>query len=210
MADSADFNEMMRRAVQLNARLYKGWIDLSVEYMRGLAEVFGGESVAADAGDVAADATEAVAGAIVLEADEGAAASGAFLVTNDLGRKLVCDLVASDFVNAQGERVRAQVSFQPDRFELAPGQQQVVTARTKIDGKLAAGVAYTGDFAIKGLDGYTVPAVLRRTHPPVESPITRVTVETATKTAGSAQETRTTQTSKTSSARKRGATKPRK
>jgi hypothetical protein len=183
VADAPEITEMMRRAVQLNARLYKGWIDLSVDYMRGLAEIFGDAPTVSSSGasmhgsDVSD--VELNGGAVVLESSEGEQARAAFLVTNDLGRVLTCELMSSEFVARTGERVPADVSFEPAKFQLAPGQQQVVQVATKLDGRLQPGVAYSGTFAIRGLDGYTVAAVLRRTHAAVDSPISTIVNEAA-------------------------------
>ena len=124
------------------------------------------------------------AGAVVLEANEGESARAAFLVTNELGRVLTCDLLSSEFTTRTGEPVKVDVSFEPAKFQLAPGQNQVVQVAVKMDRRLQPGVAYSGSFAIRGLDGYTVAAVLRRTHSTVESPITAMTHEEAERHAG--------------------------
>lgn len=162
MADGLDLSEMVRRTVQANARFYKGWLDLSLEYFRGISEIFGGPVSGAPASAVAE--TDTGAGVLVLEGEEGATVRGAFLVTNDLGRNVMCELVTSEFADSSGASVRAKTTFEPPRVQLAPGAQRVVTAAIVIDGRLAAGVAYTGEFSIKGMDGFAVPVVLRRQH----------------------------------------------
>jgi hypothetical protein len=171
MADGLDLSELVRRTVQANARLYKGWVDLSLEYFRHITEIFGGAPDAASQ----MEGLETGAGALVLEGEAGTPASGAFLVTNDLGRTIKCELVASDFKDADGNTIPAKTTFEPATFDLAPGEQRVVRATLPIDGKLTAGVAYSGAFAIKGLDGFSVPAVVRRQHRAEESPIDRMT-----------------------------------
>lgn len=170
MADGLDLSELVRRTVQANARFYKGWVDLSLEYFRHITEIFGG--VAETASQV--EDLETGAGALVLEGEAGTAASGAFLVTNDLGRSIKCELIATDFRDSDGNAIRAKTTFEPTTFDLAPGEQRVVRATLPIDGKLTAGVAYSGAFAIKGLDGFSVPAIVRRQHRAEESPIDRV------------------------------------
>jgi hypothetical protein len=170
MADGLDLSELMRRTVQANARFYKGWVDLSLEYFRGITEIFGGAAESA----AQAETLETGAGALVLEGEADTAASGAFLVTNDLGRTIRCELVATEFKDSDGNAIAARTSFEPAAFDLAPGEQRVVRATLPIDGKLAAGVAYAGAFAIKGMDGFSVPAVVRRQHRVEESPIDRV------------------------------------
>ncbi len=170
MADGLDLPELVRRTVQANARFYKGWVDLSLEYFRHITEIFGGvPETASQVEDL-----ETGVGALVLEGEVGTAASGAFLVTNDLGRTIKCELIATDFKDSDGNAMRAKTTFEPDSFDLAPGEQRVVRATLPIDGKLTAGVAYTGAFAIKGLDGFSVPAVVRRQHRAEESPIDRM------------------------------------
>jgi hypothetical protein len=171
MADGLDLSELVRRTVQANARLYKGWVDLSLEYFRHITEIFGGAPDAASQ----MEGLETGAGALVLEGEAGTPASGAFLVTNDLGRTIKCELVASDFKDPDGNTIPAKTTFEPATFDLAPGEQRVVRATLPIDGGLTAGVAYSGAFAIKGLDGFSVPAVVRRQHRAEESPIDRMT-----------------------------------
>jgi hypothetical protein len=162
MAEGPDVSEILRRTVQANARLYKGWVDISLDYWRGMGEIFG---VAPPSGPDATATEEAdETGMVVLEAEAGATARGAFLVTNDLGRTVRCDLVASDITGPQGAAAGTKVTFDPPNFELAPGEQRVVTATTIVDGTLAAGAAYTGTISIRGMDGFSVPFVLRRTH----------------------------------------------
>lgn len=170
MADGLDLSELVRRTVQANARFYKGWVDLSLEYFRHITEIFGG--VPEPASQV--EDLETGAGALVLEGEAGTAASGAFLVTNDLGRTIKCELIATGFRDSDGNAIPAKTTFEPATFDLAPGEQRVVRATLPIDGKLTAGVAYSGAFAIKGLDGFSVPAVVRRQHHAEESPIDRM------------------------------------
>jgi hypothetical protein len=181
MADGLDLSELMRRTVQANARFYKGWVDLSLEYFRGVAEIFGGAPESA----APADEHETGAGALVLEGEAGTSASGAFLVTNDLGRTIKCELVATDFQDSDGNRVAAKATFEPAAFDLAPGEQRVVRATLTIDGTLTAGVAYAGGFAIKDMDGFSVPAVVRRRHTVEDSPIDRVAAQAEEKPAAS-------------------------
>lgn len=163
MADGPDISEILRRTVQANARLYKGWVDISLDYWRGLGEIFG---VAPPVGgdDLAGTGATDDSGMVVLEAEAGATARGAFLVTNDLGRTVRCDLVASDVTGRDSAGAAVRITFDPPMCELAPGEQRVVTASAVVDDSLAAGAAYTGTVSIRGMDGYSVPFVLRRTH----------------------------------------------
>jgi len=160
MADTLDVTEIVRRAVQANAKFYKGWLDLSLEYVRAISEIFG-ETATATPG---AEGPETGAGVLVLEGEAGSTVRGAFLVTNDLGRNLSCEFVVSEFADPDGATLRAKAAFEPAAIELEPGEQQVVRVTIPVDSTLTPGVAYTGEIAIKGLDGFTVPVVLRRLH----------------------------------------------
>ena len=203
MADELDLPEIMRRTVQANAKLYKGWVDLSLDYFRAVADIFGG--VPEPASSPAASAGQN-AGAVVLEGEESTSASAAFLVTNDLGRKIECALVATDFRDSDGNTVRAKPSFEPAKFELSPGQQAIVNVTVPIDRKLTEGVAYSGEIAIQGMDGFSVPAVIRRRHVVESSPIDRVSADEA-KPAASGQKSETAARSKTRTAASRKAKK---
>jgi hypothetical protein len=163
MADGMDLSEIVKRTVQANAKFYKGWMDLSLDYFRGISEIFGGVQQASSPSSPM-DEVDMRAGVLVLEGDEGSTVRSAFLVTNDLGRNVVCDLVASEFVNPSGGKVRASATFEPAQFELAPGEQRIVQVVIPIDSTLAEGFGYTGEFAIKGMQGFSVPVVLRRLH----------------------------------------------
>lgn len=176
MTDELDLSGIVRRTVQANAKLYKGWVDISLEYFRSVADIFGGVPEAAPS---PAESLGDNAGAVVLEGEESTSASAAFLVTNDLGRKLQCVLVASDFRDADGNRIAAKLAFEPAKFELSPGQQGVVQVSVPIDRKLAEGVAYSGEISVEGMDGFSVPAVIRRRHAVELSPIDRVAEDEA-------------------------------
>jgi hypothetical protein len=168
MADGLDLSEIVRRTIQANAKFYKGWVDLSLEYFRGITEIFGG-SVNAPTQTETPDA-DAGAGVLIMEGEDGAAVGSAFLVTNDIGRPIPCEIVASEFTDPAGARVHVKAAFDPQKFELAPGEQRVVKAQVTIDGRLTPGTAYNGEFGILGLPGFSVPVVLRRQHSIEESP----------------------------------------
>ena len=160
MADGLDVSEMMKRAVQANAKFYKGWMDLTLEYVRGISAIIGGEPENTETiGEM-----DASAGALILEGEAGESVRGAFLVTNDLGRQLSCEFVSSEFNDASGARVGVKPTFDPPRVDLGPGEQRVIQVAVAIDPKLSAGVGYAGEFSIKGMDGFAVPVVLRRAH----------------------------------------------
>ncbi len=160
MADGLDMSEMMKRAVQANAKFYKGWMELTLEYVRGMSAVLGGEPEQAQ--PIAE--MDASAGALVLEGEAGETVRGAFLVTNDMGRTLACEFVSSTFNDSLGARVAAKPMFDPPRIELGPGEQRVIQVTMTIDPALTAGVGFAGEFSVAGMDGFAVPVVLRRLH----------------------------------------------
>jgi hypothetical protein len=168
MAEGREVSEIVRRTVQANAKFYKGWLDLSLEYFRGISAIFGGTPEATSS---VVQESDAAAGALVLEGEEGATVRGAFLVTNDLARNVSCEFVASDFRDPGGATVPARPAFHPATLELGPGEQRVIQVMLPIDGALAAGVGYAGEFSIKGMEGFAVPVVLRRQHRVEDAPM---------------------------------------
>jgi hypothetical protein len=160
MADGVDFGELMKRAVQANAKFYKGWLDLSFEYFRTISGVLGTET------ETTTPVQEAHvgAGALVLEGEAGTMVSGSFLVSNDMDKPISTAFAGSDFRDPRGASVAAKTSFEPTSVQLAPGEQKIVQVSIYIDDKLSPGVGYAGEVSIKGMDGFTVPVVLRRQH----------------------------------------------
>jgi hypothetical protein len=157
-----ELSEIVRRTVQANAKLYKGWLDLSLEYFRGISEIFGGPQ--SPFSPPAHGETDSGPGVLVLEGEEGSAVQGAFLVTNDLARKVTCELYATEFADSSGSSISVKARFQPPRLELAPGEQRVVQVVIPIDARFTPGAGYSGELAIKGMEGFAVPVVLRRRH----------------------------------------------
>ncbi len=159
MADRPELTDVFRRAVQANVDYYQGWLNLSLQYLRGISEIF----MTPEEGRGSAD-VDSGTGTLVLEGEEGETARGTFLVSNDLERSVSCELVASAFKDPDGETVKGKVAFEPAKLKLEPGEQRVVQATVVIDRKLTAGLGYEGEFSIKGMDGFAVPVVLRRRH----------------------------------------------
>ncbi len=165
MADGLDVSEMMKRAVQANAKFYKGWMDLSLEYIRGISEIIGGPSETGDSMPEMDSGT----GALILEGEAGALARGSFLVTNDLEHALSCTFVSSGFRDHANMMARAAPVFDPPTVQLGAGEQRVIQVSIVVSDTLVAGVGYAGEFSIKGMEGFAVPVVLRRQHTPGES-----------------------------------------
>ena len=166
MAEGLDVSEIMKRAVQANAKFYKGWMDLSLEYFKSIAGIVGGPGETVDATPEMDSGTNA----LILEAEAGQVARGSFLVTNDLERVVSCAFMSADFKDHTGEPARTAVKFDPPAVQLAAGEQRVVEVAIAVDDALVPGVGYAGEFSIKGMDGFAVPVVLRRQHSVGEVP----------------------------------------
>jgi len=160
MADGVDFPELMRRAVQANAKFYKGWLDLSFEYFRTISEGFTDVPVTT----APVQEADAGAGALILEGEAGTMVRGSFLVSNDMDKPVSCAFASTDFRDPRGASVVTRMDFEPPSLQLAPGEQRVVQVAISVDEKLAPGVGYAGEISIKGMDGFNVPVVLRRQH----------------------------------------------
>ena len=167
MADGPDLSEIVRRTVQANARFYKGWMDLTFEYWRGIAGILGGTPVS----DAPVQEMDAGASAVVLEGEAGSVVRGSFLVSNDMEKPVSCAFSSSDFRDPRGSSVPAKASFEPAAVQLAPGEQRVVQVAITVEEALTAGVGYAGEIFIQGMDGFSVPVVLRRTHRLEERPL---------------------------------------
>lgn len=168
MADGLDLSDLVRRTVQANAKFYKGWMDLSFEYFRGISEIFGG----APGSTAPVHEVDTGAGALVLEGEAGSLVRGSFLVSNDTDKPVSCAFLATDFKDPRGAAAPVKTTFEPASMQLAPGEQRAVQVAIAVDDKLSAGVGYAGEISIKGMDGFSVPVVLRRLHqvdkPPVD------------------------------------------
>ena len=160
MADGPDLSQIVRRTVQANAKFYKGWMDLSFEYWRGISEIFGGATEPANP----VPEMDAGAGALIMEGEAGALVRGSFLVSNDMDRPVSCVFVATDFRDPAGATVMAKAGFDPPKLDLSPGEQRVVQVNIAIDDALQPGVGYAGEISIGGMEGFAVPVVLRRQH----------------------------------------------
>ena len=144
MADGPDLSEIVRRTVQANARFYKGWMDLTFEYWRGISEILGGTPVS----NAPVQEMDAGASAVVLEGEAGSVVRGSFLVSNDMEKPVSCAFSSSDFRDPRGSSVPAKASFEPAAVQLAPGEQRVVQVEITVDDALSAGVGHAGEIFI--------------------------------------------------------------
>jgi len=202
MADGLDLTEMVKRAAQANAKFYKGWMDLSFEYLRAVSEILGGPL----GPPAPVQETDAGTGALVLEGEAGSVVRGTFLVSNDLERSVSCKFVGSDFKDPRGVTVAARVVFDPPGCELGPGEQRVVEVAIQVDESLTPGVGYASEISIGGMDGFAVPVVLRRQHE-VDDAGTAATPSEAEPTTGEPARAAPAARRRKSAAKKRGARK---
>ena len=81
----------------------------------------------------------------------GEAASQSFVVANKKADRVDVGFELTEFVSEDGaRRFRAPVAFTPDRFELAPGAEQVVVCRVTIDPAFVPGARYMALLRIVG------------------------------------------------------------
>ena len=165
MANGLDLSDVVKRAVQANAKFSKRWMDLSFEYLREISAIMGGAT------ESAGPVTEVDVGAsaLVLEGEAGTQVRGSFLVSNDMDKPVSCVFAGSVFKDPRGASVKAKPVFEPPTLELGPGEQRVVQVSIDVDDSLSPGVGYAGELSVRGLEGFAVPVVLRRQHT-VEEP----------------------------------------
>jgi hypothetical protein len=163
---SAHVNALVRRAVETNARYYRGLFALATIYLRELGDLL------ADGRRSFVDRPVAPEGArkapvMVLEAAAGEHARGLFIVENKLDRALTAKVVASTCRHpVNGQELIPNIRFEPNELTLGPGEQATVLAVATIDDRMEPGVTYSATFAVPGLAERVVHVALRR-HAPV-------------------------------------------
>ena len=196
MSERLQLMDVWRRALDVNIRYYTAMGQLAVDLVKTLVSTItdlqsetppGEQSPGAAApppkppsSSPASDATASTS-TIVLEAEAGRAALGAFLVENRLARKVSAFVVASAFTDPQGIEVHPLIQFEPSLINLEPGEQVLVRILAQIDESLQTEVRYRGEASVPGLGGMSVPLVLRRreaTAPAATVPVKQATVKT--------------------------------
>jgi hypothetical protein len=173
-----DLGLVLRRVSEANLRYYQAWGQLTVDYVSSLVGLVGDLTRAnrSQSGPVSAPvqmmtpaaapmATPAAAPpppAMVLEAESGGHAVGAFLVENRLAQRVSAPVVASTFLDPDGREFRPQLSLEPEIVTLEPGEQILVRVLSAIDDQLEPGVTYRGNVSVPGLGGSNLRLVLRR------------------------------------------------
>jgi hypothetical protein len=99
---------------------------------------------------------------MALEAAAGSTAVGMFVVENGGPSTVSGALEVPSLANTDGQQVKPQIAFEPDRVTLEPDEQTVVQASVKIDRSLRPGVDYRGVIQVPGPPGTRIPIVVRR------------------------------------------------
>lgn len=164
------FDDVIRKAIDLNMRYYSSMGRIAVDYWRDLfaamaepvkAAVTSAQSNSTSAAPVSAPASSAKPAVMVLEAEAGSVAQGVFMVENHLNTEVDSTVVASFFKDPAGMAVQPTFAFDPPRVALKPHEQILVCVSTTIGSDLAPDTRYSGEFAVPGLKGTSIPVVLR-------------------------------------------------
>ncbi|MBV8200760.1 MAG: hypothetical protein JOZ15_09065 [Acidobacteria bacterium] len=193
MAPEPQLAATWQRAIEANVRYYQALGEVTTQYLRSLAGLWGDWRLPVDLGawrlsptPAAATAPPAAAPpaaaspaaapaaavpALVLEAEAGAQARGVFLVSNRLARRVSAPVMTSAFRDPSGREVRPALRVEPDLVTLEPGGQMLLEVVADVDQELDLDVAYRGAVSIPGLSDEQVPVVLRRrAAPPLSLP----------------------------------------
>jgi hypothetical protein len=167
---SKPFDDVIRKAIDLNVRYYSSMGRLALDYWRDLfatvaepvkAAVSPAPSSSANAPAGSASATAAKPAVMVMEAEAGSVAQGVFMVENHLNHDVDSTVVASFFKDPANVAVQPLFTFDPPRVALKPHEQILVCVSTTIGSDLQPETRYTGEFAVPGLKGTSIPVVLR-------------------------------------------------
>ena len=163
---------MWRRVLQANLRYYEAVGRLSIDYVRAVAGAVGslGAGLPASAAAATRRAAPPVpsppagpsAPALVLEAEAGKRAEGAFIVENLLDEGMSSPVVASAFASEEGRELRPRLAFEPEVVVLDAGEQVLVRVVATIDEALETGVGYRGEVTVPGLVSRGLSIVVRR------------------------------------------------
>jgi hypothetical protein len=180
MTDRDQVEDALRRVVQANLRYYEAVERLSVDYVRAVAGAVGslGAGLPIDMAVRTADKTRTTrdshlatveaptsAPALVLEAEDGGSATGAFVVENLLAEGMSSPVVVSAFVSDNGHELRPGLVFDPEVVVLAAGEETLVRVVATVDEAFELGVAYRAEVTVPGLAGPGLTMVVRRIEP---------------------------------------------
>jgi hypothetical protein len=172
---SRGFEELWRRALELNVRYYTSLGKLTVEYLSDLAGAMSAQTAArTDAhtatppGPQAGYAPPAVAkpaaaeAVMMLEGEAGSTALGVFLVGNSFPNEVSATVTSSPMTDEGGRPAIVSFVFDPPVIALRPGEQLLVRVSAVIDPSLEPGVRYRGEFSIPELRGTRIPVIVKR------------------------------------------------
>ncbi len=166
MASKFPVDELIKRAIDLNARYYSGMGQLMVNYVKDLVVTFSNVSTTLErqpgqpTNPSAHKAQQSPV--MVLEAESGKEALGVFLVENHLKHDIAASAVASHFVDVSQNEIKPTFVFDPETVTLRPGEQSLVRVTVQIDDTFAPDVRYEGFLHIPELPESKVRMVLRR------------------------------------------------
>ena len=183
--DGQGLGRVLSRMLEANIHYYEGLGRLTTDYLRILVGAIGevqlpvrldrsGSTIATAATPPAPSSPSAhgappvpvapppPAPTMVLEAEAGGQAVGAFLVENRLVKRVSAPVVASSFVDPSGREIRPALVLEPEVVTLDAGEQILVRVMATVPGELETGVSYRGDITVPGVWGGRVHLVLRR------------------------------------------------
>lgn len=165
MADRLKFNLILRRALMTNLRYYGGLIELTANYLHGLASIFSDSGMPSSVSAQTAHQplnSRVAAPALVLEAESGKQAQGVFSIENSLTRRVQAHVVASPIYDPGGKEISLKLHFEPKTISLEPGEKLLVQAIVHIDEQLELDVRYRGQITVPDLSESPVPVIVRR------------------------------------------------
>jgi hypothetical protein len=170
---SSTVDSAIRKAIDLNVQYYSSLGRLTVNYWRDVFRAVAATSKAQTppphfaAHPTPPTAPQAAASdapkpaAMVIEAEPGSVGMGVFLVENHLRAEVDSAVVASFFKDPSGSAIQPAFAFDPPRVVLKPGEQVLMRVTTTIGPELEIGQRYSGEFAVPGLKGTSIPVILR-------------------------------------------------
>jgi hypothetical protein len=166
---SPTFDDLFRRALDLNLRYYGALGRLTADYLRDAAAAFselGGLTQTPSATPRSGPGQASHTGPVmVLEAEAGGTAMGVFLVENQLPHEVNAAMVSSSFTSARGRQARIPLVFDPPRVSLKPGEQILVRIQATLTEDLEPDVRYSGEITVPELRGTRIPTIIRRRSP---------------------------------------------
>jgi hypothetical protein len=156
---------VLGRLIGANVSLYVGVTRLAIGYLQDVVDSFQGSG--GSRAEPGSDSTTSQSqpslgsGPLVLEAESGHAAVGAFMVQNRLDARVSTPIEASVFADAAGRSVNPEIVFQPPDVTLEPGEKALVKVVVHVGDEIKAGTDYIGAITIPGLANRRLELLLR-------------------------------------------------